>query len=418
MALVNRHRHAENRKNRTLMDRAEPRVLHVGKYFPPYAGGMETYLRDLMVAQSKQGLESCAVVHQSEITLQNQTDTYETDRAPLKIVRAAVWARFLFTPISPLFPWLLSRTIKWHKPDILHLHMPNVSAFWALFIPAARRIPWVVHWHADVLASEYSLGLRIFYTLYRPFERALLRKSKAIIVTSPPYLASSAVLAEFMEKCEVVPLGLDPTYLPEPDKQTPAKTETEPLRVLAIGRLTYYKGFEYLIQATAGVADVVVHLVGTGDEEIKLKALARKLGLEHRIFHHGRLTPEQLAQQFLACDCLCLPSLERTEAFGMVLLEAMYCGKATLVSDVHGSGMGWVVENNKTGLKVPPKNVQKLTDGLKQLQGDHDKMRIFGEQGRQKFDREFHIDRSAARVAEVYEKALEKVACCSEKDMT
>ena len=379
---------------------------------------METYLRDLMVAQSRQGMESCALVHQSDITLRNQSESFEGGEHKLTIIRAAVWARFLFTPISPLFPWLLSRMIRQRKPDIFHLHMPNVSAFWALCLPAARRIPWVIHWHADVLASQYSLGLRIFYTFYRPFERALLRHSKAIIVTSPPYLASSAVLADFLEKCEIVPLGLDPTFLPEPDAQAPAIVEGEVLRVLAIGRLTYYKGFEYLIRATAGVADVVVHLVGTGDEEVKLRELARSLGLEHRVFFHGRLSSDQLAEQFSACDCLCLPSIERTEAFGMVLLEAMYCGKATLVSDVDGSGMGWVVEHNKTGLKVPPKDVQKLTDGLKQLEGDRDKMRTFGEQGRQKFDREFHIERSAARVAELYERVLEKAARCSEKDLT
>ena len=386
------------------------RILHIGKYFPPYAGGMETYLRDLMAAQARQGLEPAALVHRSSISLHSQEEPYPAGEERLSVTRAAVWARFLFTPLSPTFPWLLRRRIQQHKPDILHIHMPNVSAFWALLLPGARKIPWVVHWHSDVLASRHNLGLRLFYLLYQPFERAILRHSKAVIATSPPYLTSSISLHSFRGKCHVIPLGLDPTRLPGTTRPQPDKTAGTPLRVLAIGRLTYYKGLEYLIRAAAQVNQVELHLVGSGDLEAELHSLAQDLNLGTRITFHGHLPNEQLAAQISACDCLCLPSIERTEAFGVVLLEAMAGSRATIISDVPGSGMGWVVDNHITGLHVPPADPDALAAAMTSLQRDRDNIRKMGDKGRQKFDRLFHIDKSAEGVAGLYRRVLDNPA--------
>src|SRR5699024_5451513 len=104
------------------------------------------------------------------------------------------------------------------KPDLLHLHLPNTSAFWAMAIPAARKIPWIVHWHADVVASRHDSKLALAYPLYRPFEQRFLKVASAIIATSPPYLESSSALAHWRDKCQVIPLGLDPARLPEPSE--------------------------------------------------------------------------------------------------------------------------------------------------------------------------------------------------------
>ncbi|MEH6587186.1 MAG: glycosyltransferase [Halioglobus sp.] len=384
------------------------KVLHIGKYFPPYAGGMETYLRDLMAAQARQGLEPEALVHQSELSRTSRAELYETGEHKLPVTRAAVWARLLFTPLSPTFPWLLNTIIKQQKPDLLHFHMPNVSAFWALFLPGARSIPWVIHWHSDVLASGHSLGLRLFYSLYRPFERALLRHSARVIVTSPPYLKNSKPLLEFQGKCEVVPLGLDPANLTRPNALIKQSDEAV-LRVLAVGRLTYYKGFEFLVQAASLCDNTEIHLVGTGDQENKLKALAKELCITNRVVFHGHLTDQELASQFAVCDCLCLPSIERTEAFGMVLLEAMSHGKATVVSNVPGSGMGWVVTDGVTGYHAPPEDGRSLAESLRQLRDNRDNMHQLGNNGLARFNQLFHIERSASGVRRVYSKAIGNV---------
>jgi len=377
------------------------KVLHIGKYFPPYRGGMETYLRDLMAAQAQQGLEPAALVHRSKLSITNVEGCYEARGEPLVIIRAAVWARLLFTPISPTFPWLLHKLIKRQKPDVLHIHTPNVSGFWALFLPAARKIPWVVHWHSDVLASRHSPRLRLFYTLYRPFERALLKRAAKIIATSPPYLESSEPLKEFRNKCEVVPLGLDPTRLTNAASKT-VYEDTDMLRVLAIGRLTYYKGFEYLIRAVADSKGIELHFVGNGELEKPLRQLVGDLNISSKIIFHGKLPDDAMVAQLIACDCLCLPSTERTEAFGMVLLEAMSVGKATVVSNVPGSGMGWVVQHDCTGLHIAPENPASLTKSLCYLRDHRDRIRTLGGEGRTRFEKLFHIDRSAHSLSLIY----------------
>jgi rhamnosyl/mannosyltransferase len=373
----------------------------VGKYFPPFAGGMETYLRDLMVEHTRQGLQCTALVHRSEFSLVSLEEPYDAGGLKLQITRAAVWARLLFTPISPTFPLCLRKLIRRQRPDVLHLHMPNVSVFWLLLLPSARRIPWLIHWHSDVPASSHSLGLRLFYAFYRPLEQAILKRCQAVIATSPPYLDSSQVLAPYREKCTVVPLGLDPGNL-APVGVDATRTEAARLRVLAIGRLTYYKGFEYLVRAAAENPDVDVRIVGDGDLAGYLADLAGKLGGARRVSFTGQLSDSELAREYLACDCFCLPSIERTEAFGLVLLEAMYFSRATIVSDVPGSGMGWIVEDGVTGLKVPVADATALAAAFRQLRADRDNLARLGTGGRRKFDRLFHIQKSASEVARLY----------------
>lgn len=380
------------------------KVLHIGKYFPPFAGGMENYLRDLMVAQARAGIDSRALVHRSDFSLRSKQETWQARGQHLPITRAALWGRVLYTPLSPTFALLLRRRIKRDCPDLLHLHLPNVSAFWALLLPSARNIPWILHWHADVLASRHSPALRLFYKIYRPFERALLKRSCAIIATSPTYLESSAPLQDFRSKCQVIPLGLDPGERPgaaAPGKP-PGSLEKRQLRVLAVGRLTYYKGFEYLIRAIAQCEEVQLHLVGSGEQQAKLRALTATLNLQQRVHFHDFLPDPQLEEQFRQCDCLCLPSIERTEAFGMVLLEAMLHAKATIISKVPGSGMGWVVDDGVTGLHVPPEDTAALAGAIRQLQQNRDNMRRLGKRGREKFDSQFHIDKSSVQVSRLY----------------
>lgn len=373
------------------------KILHIGKYFPPHRGGMERYLKDLMIAQQRQGLRCQALVHRSDISLANDAVELNDTGGNILVRRAAVWLRLLFTPVSPLLPFLLQRAIREFRPDVLHVHLPNLSSTWVLLLPSARRIPLVIHWHSDIPASGKSKALGLFYRLYRPLERALLRHSRAIIVTSPPYLETSRPLQGFRDKCRVIPLGL-----PGDEITTHPLDDALPTRVLAVGRLTYYKGFEYLVRALAQCDDTVVHLVGSGSEEQALKALARQLDVADRIHFHGEVDDQALSEMYQTCHYLCLPSIERTEAFGMVLLEAMQQQRPALVTTVAGSGMTWVVDDGKTGVHCRQEDPQALADAMRTLGNDRAKLRRLGANAYAKFRRNFCIEQSERQLAQLY----------------
>ena len=402
--------------SKALCDNKPISVLHVGKYFPPHVGGMETYLRDLMVASHTMGVKSAALVHQSELGVWSSEERITAEGAEIRVTRAAIWARLLFTPLSPVFPWLLHRLIKREKPDILHLHLPNPSVFWSLFLPSARHLPWVIHWQSDVLTPASSRFLRVAYWLYKPFESALLKRAHKIIATSPPYLDTSDALAPVRKQCEVIPLGIKDPFSSQRASAAPEDTPIDPpppaatpvpLKVLAIGRLTHYKGFDVLLNAVAQTSDITLDLVGTGDEAAALERLAHSLGMTSRVRFHGALDEEQKNRLLSSCDCLCLPSTDRAESFGVVLLEAMSAAKACVVSDVAGSGMSWLVDHERTGLVTPARDAAALATALCQLRDDRNLAIAFGQAGRQKFEASFTIGASASAIQSLYTTLVE-----------
>ena len=387
------------------------KILHVGKYLSPFSGGLENYMRDAMVALARRSIASVALVHRHTLSLKTRKETFTASGYKFHLTRTALWARFLFTPISPDFPWQLRKIIKTAKPDILHLHMPNASVFWALVLPSARRIPWVVHWHADVITSAQGRWMKLFYMLYQPFEYAVLKRARTIVATSPPYQETSQPLKKWLSKCHVVPLGVDTerysattSTKASVDDGAPSSPSTTPLlQILAVGRLTYYKGFRYLIDAAAQVPNIHINLVGQGELTEQLKAQVASLGLQEKVSFLSMLSDAELAHQMQTCDCLCLPSIERTEAFGMVLLEAMFFGKATIIGDVKGSGMGWVVDDGVTGIKVKPADPNALAGAIKRLAADRSELARLGQQGKEKFDRQFEINHAVEGLVNVYQ---------------
>jgi rhamnosyl/mannosyltransferase len=271
-------------------------------------------------------------------------------------------------------------------------------------------LPWIVHWHADVVASLLDRRLALAYRFYRPFEQRLLAASRAVIVTSPPYLDASTALAPWRARCHVVPLGLDPNRIPPPESTALARAEAlwgeATFRVLAIGRLTYYKGHDVLVQAAAALPDSRILIVGTGERRARLASLIESLGLDERVRLPGFQPEADLNALLAGCDVLCLPSLERTEAFGLVLLEAMRFSKPVAVSDIPGSGAGWVTRQAGHGLLVPPGDPVKLAAALRALQHDPARRQSLGQAGATALRERFGIEPVAAAVAELYRRML------------
>lgn len=382
------------------------RILHIGKFYPPFSGGMENFLGDLIPALCNTGVFAKALVHD---TPQLSFVTAGFDRTA-RVHRVPCYGNILYAPVSPAFPYYLNRIINSFRPEILHLHLPNTSAFAVMALSSARHIPWVVHWHSDVVVSEIDRRMAAAYRLYHPFEQRLLSLSRAIVATSPPYLATSAALAPFRNKCRVIPLGLDRKRLkpcgPNLKKWAENTWGDKNTRVLAIGRLTYYKGHETLVGAAEKTPGIKVIIAGEGDRKRYLKGLISEKGVKDKVVLSGYLEEEKLQALLASCDCLCLPSVERTEAFGLVLLEAMAWGKAIVATRVPGSGMGWVVEHGKTGTLVPPNDATALAGALQNLSRQPEKRMEMGKAAKEKFNRFFRIGGVAEEVKLLYRDIL------------
>lgn len=426
------------------------RVLHIGKYYPPFHGGIENFLCDLAECQLEQGdVEPSVLVHQHEVGRAEETENAHG----VFVRRLRIVGRAVFTPLAPLFLRSLNRTIEERDPDILHLHLPNPSTFWCLFSKSARKRPWIIHWHSDVLGGAPNWAVRLAYPLYRIFERALLKRSKTIIATSPPYLETSAPLAAFREKCQVVPLGiksLPPEKGPENAQQSvteesrcsvelsaaendegdrlsiperksassregtkemvsapdidsrPTSSMAASLKLLCIGRLTYYKGHQQLIRAVAETSDVQLDIVGDGEERASLIKLIEALSLSERVRILGSIPQADLEDVLSNCDLVCLPSIERTEAFGLVLLEAARVGKPSLVTRVEGSGMSWVVQDGITGWTVESGSSEQLKTVVDTISKNRNELFHRGAIARERFENEFQIAAVANRIQALY----------------
>lgn len=369
------------------------RVLHIGKFFPPDRGGMETFLSDLIQTQRAQGIDSHALVHGQPLA----------DDPPW-LRRVPVQLHLLYTPIALGFRTALKRAIRDVQPQVLHLHMPNVSAFWVLTLISAYKIPWVVHWHSDVVVSEVRLALRLAYILYRPFEQAILERAERIIATSLPYLYASEPLYRWQYKCVVVPLGIQtdlPSFAAGALPWLPGR-----LRLFSLGRLAHYKGFDTLITAVSASPQLQLIIAGQGESMASLQALVKTStpeGAEPNVQLLGEVSEEVKNQLLASCDAFCLASIERTEAFGMVLLEAMAHAKPCIVSNLPGSGMSWVVSSSGSGMfDLPLADAPAWQNTLEQLCGQPELLKHWGAEGRRALHERFSMTGCALSLASEY----------------
>ena len=368
------------------------KVLQLGKFYTPFRGGMETHLQALC--------EQLLPRVELEVVVANTAPTTVVERVGgVKVTRCREVAHLASTSLCPTMPWVLSRA----DYALLHLHFPNPMGVMAyLGSRAPRRHEVVITYHSDIIRQERLLKL------YGPFMHRVMERAAAIICTSPDYIESSPTLRRFRDKCRVIPLGIDLSkFTPTAEVKAAAAAVRERLGgplVLGVGRLIYYKGFEYLVEAMREVPGTLV-LVGEGPLRGELEAKARALGLVGRVHFAGAATEAELAAYLHACDAFVLSSVARSEAFGMVQLEALACGKP-VVNTALDSGVPFASRHGESGLTVPPRDAPALAAALRALFAEPARARAYGEAGRRRVEREFTHEVMAARTLALYEEVL------------
>ncbi len=381
------------------------RLIHIGKYYPPDAGGMEFFLHDLAGRQAENGHEVLVLAHAG----QSPPGTGRP-MANLTVKRFGVWSKVGgYAPLSPALLLAVRRACRDFRPDLIHLHCPNPAG--AALWPIPSPVPLVLHWHSDVVFPPEQAPMPPLMPIWRALERGLLRRAASIVVTSPRYAASSQTLSAFLDKVRVIPLAL-PLH-PSPSRgaeSSPAvswfREKPKGSRVLAVGRLSHYKGFSILLKAVARLSHINLCLIGRGEEEEKLKKLSRDLRLDRRTLFAGQVSNAEREACLSLTDLFCLPSIDRTEAFGLVLLEAMRAGRACLAANVPGSGMSYVVDDGRAGSLVAPGNDEQLAEAISSLMSDRRMREDLAASGHERFLNNFTIDSVACQIEEMYRNIL------------
>ncbi|MDI4652853.1 MULTISPECIES: glycosyltransferase [Pseudoalteromonas] len=379
------------------------KVLHIGKYYFPFFGGIEKVNQDIVECASYQAeVNSLVLAHQSE---RGKATCYEKING-VEIRKVAIKKVVAYAPIAPDFLKELNQAIADFKPDLIHIHMPNLSAFTCLFSKSARKIPWVIHWHSDVLGAAPDLKIKLLYPFYRVFEKALLQKAKEIIVTSPPYLEHSVALRTFKDKCNVIPLGIKDKV-----NHKKSKTQSEEFNLLMVGRLTYYKGHALMLDALSMLPNstkIKLKIIGGGELREELESKVHSLGLCNKVEFLGHVSEQELVHELSKTDLVCLPSIEKTEAFGVVLLEAAMFSKPALVSNVVGSGMSWVVQHKETGFVVENNSASAIYQQLNSVLDDKHLLLTLGKQARTRFENSFNLEVVATKTLNLYKQCIER----------
>lgn len=369
------------------------RVLAFGRYADAAFGGIERHVHSL------------AVELRGDVDFVNLVENRGLPPGdmewPCPIVRAPSLFTAAGTPICPTMPLIARRLHAQHDFDLVHLHLPDpMSHVAALALP--REVPIVVTWHSDVIRQK-----RLF-KLYRPLLARLIARAAAVVAATPRHHESMPQLRELTrpEQREVVPYGFDLDALSVPHPEAAAlRTQLGERTIFALGRHVYYKGFEYLIDATRELPDARLVLGGSGPLTAALERRAAQAGVEDRVRFVGRIPDALLRAYYQACDIFCMPSVEPSEAFGIVQVEAMACARPVVCCEL-GNGVTWVNQHGRTGLVVPPRDSGALAVALRTLLDDPALRARLGRQAAARVREEFSMAQMRHHAMRVYYKVL------------
>jgi glycosyltransferase involved in cell wall biosynthesis len=336
---------------------SSPRVVHLGKFYYPAHGGIERAVRSLAQAQAELGCRVQVVCMDHE---RHRATRIDQD-GPVEIIRLRRAASYCKIDHCPD----LKRVIRDSVADLLHLHTPNPSMILGLMRSGDRR-PLVVSHHSDVIKQ------RLRRVIFSPLERACYDRASLVLAMSPPYIEGSSVLKRCSGRLGVLPIGLDLAPFLNPPSEIVARSVllrrsfAGPIW-FSCGRLVYYKGLETAIQALQFVPGTLL-IAGDGPNRRRLERLATSLNLIQRVRFLGRIpSDEELIAHYLAADAFWFPSNARSEAFGLVQVEAMACGCPVINTAIPDSGVPWVSCHEISGLTVPVNDPSSFAAAARRL---------------------------------------------------
>lgn len=373
------------------------KVLHIYRtYYPDPPGGLQQAIRQIAAGCQPLGVESMVY------TLSPTPHPIRIERPEATVCRAhSYWAPASCDLGGVDAFKLFAECAEW--ADVLHFHYPWPFADVLNLLPSTRHKVKVMTYHSDIVKQK------VLGKLYAPLMRYTLGNMDAVVATSPRYAHTSPVLSRHVapDRLHVIPLCMSDSTL-EPESLAPTNVierlglTSRPF-VLSLGVLRAYKGLHVLVEAANDVAGTLV-IAGSGPEEANLRSQVARLGV-HNVVFAGQVSETEKHALLRHCAALVLPSHLRSEAYGMVLLEAAMHAKPMISCEI-GTGTSYVNQDGETGFVVPPEEPAALAQAINRLLAHPALSQEMGQRALERYQRHFTPNVMADLYFNLYQELL------------
>jgi glycosyltransferase involved in cell wall biosynthesis len=375
------------------------RLLFTLTYYRPYTSGLTIYVQRLATALARRGHTITVLTSQYDPSLPRHEII-----DGVRVVRAPVLARISKGVIMPTFGWLATALSLQH--DAMSLHLPQFDAPGLALRGRLLRQPVVLTYHSDLLLPPGLLN-RVANQVVDMANLSAGALATVIVAYTQDFADHSPYLRRFRSKVRVIPPPVEVASIP--GDAVPAFRRRWNIQGPVIGmaaRLAAEKGVEVLLSALPQILQVYpnarVLFAGQYEQVLGEEAYARRLApLFERYREHwtflGTLGPEDMAAFFPNCDVLVVPSLNSTETFGLVQVEAMLCGTPSVASAL--PGVRQPVLQTGMGEIVPIGDSAALAQALLRVLGDRPRYR----RSRAEVAARFSTERTAAEYEALFE---------------
>jgi glycosyltransferase involved in cell wall biosynthesis len=368
-------------------------VLHVYKTSLPYThGGIEEVILQLCRATTKLG------VNNKVVCISKKCKKKEIISTPHAMIYCYPMS---FEIASCSFSWSLWFDFKklstW--ADVIHYQFPWPFADLLALTRQSSSKPYIVSYQSDIIRQN------VLNKLYQPLMNKFLDKAASVVATSQNYISSSTVLRTLEQAPVFIPNGIDKELDPasyQEEKEEYEKTYGQNF-FLFLGVFRYYKGLNYLLKAAQKTGLEVV-IGGDGAEAEKLYQYVQEHDLTN-VHFLGYVTEQQKHALIDLSSALILPSSERSEAYGMVLLEAARQG-TPMISTELDSGTSYINAHNETGLVISAKSSVQLAAAMQEMTGNEDMVKLMSISAKKRFENHFTGEIMGKRYAELYHSIL------------
>lgn len=359
------------------------RILHVFKtYMPDGITGIERMIWEIAEGAAKQGVES-------DVFYLSDRDRDHVALGAHHIHTVKTHLALASTPIN-FTAWSRFRKLA-KRADLIHYHYPWPMMDLLHFLAGGHRRPSIVTYHSDIVKQAGLLRL------YQPLMRRFLGSVDRIVATSPRYLETSPILQRYVDKSQVIDLGIDQSRFDEEFAQRDGtRFKDLPKRYfLFLGALRYYKGLDFLIEA-ARITGLPVVIAGRG--ELSPSAMSNLPGNVHLA---GPVSDAEKSWLLANAGAFAFPSHLRSEAFGVALVEAAFAAKPMISCEI-GTGTSYVNLDGVTGLVAKPANSASFAEVMQKLWNDEEMAQRFGQAARERALQLFSAERMVNAYLDLY----------------